>query len=91
MTPQAPHASRTDDGIRDAVRAFIARAVGLPPCDDDTNLFEAGYVNSLFAVQLVTYLERTFGLTVESDDLDMANFTSLNATAAFVARKLGGG
>lgn len=91
MTPQAPQASVADGRIRDTVRAFVGSAVALPRCDDDTNLFEAGYVNSLFAVQLVTYLERTFGITVESEDLDMANFASLNAMAAFVARKLGQG
>lgn len=91
MTPPALHGTHTDDEIRTTIRGFVVEAVALPECDDDTDLFDAGYVNSLFAVQLVTYLERTFGITVDSDDLDMANFASLNAMAAFIARKRGAG
>ena len=57
--------------------------------DDDDNLFESGIVNSLFAVQLMTFIEKTFAIEVEMDDLDIENFKSLNATTAFVVRKNG--
>jgi acyl carrier protein len=43
----------------------------------------------LFAVQLVTFLERTFGIDVEMEDLEIENFKSVNAAAAFVQRKSG--
>jgi acyl carrier protein len=46
-------------------------------------------VNSLFAVQLVTFLEKTFAIEIGMDDLDIENFKSLNATTAFVMRKNG--
>ena len=57
--------------------------------DDDANLFESGIVNSLFAVQLMTFVEKTFGIEVDMDDLDIENFKSLDATTAFVLRKKG--
>ena len=57
--------------------------------DDDDNLFESGIVNSLFAVQLMTFIEKTFAIEVEMDDLDIENFKSLNATTAFVMKKNG--
>jgi len=73
--------------IKDAVRQFIFSSIRLPDLRDDDNLFESGIVNSLFAVQLMTFVEKTFGIEVESDDLDIENFKSLKATADFVIRK----
>jgi acyl carrier protein len=77
------------NGIRATVRGFIARASNITSLDDDDNLFESGVVNSLFAVQLMTFIEKTYTIEVGIDDLDIENFKSLNATAAFVLRKTG--
>jgi len=73
--------------IRETVRSFIVSSGIIPDFDDDENLFESGIVNSLFAVQLMTFIETTFGLEVGPDDLDIKNFQSLNAMTAFVLRK----
>lgn len=89
MTTQAATALSARERVRETVREFILRSVSVPGLADDTDLFEAGLVNSLFAVQLMTFIEKTFAIEVEMDDLDMENFKSLNATAAFVLRKQG--
>lgn len=73
--------------VSEQIRAFILNAVNLPALQDDDNLFESGIVNSLFAIQLMTFIERTFGLEVGVDDLDIENFKSVNAAAAFVFAK----
>lgn len=73
--------------IKESVRAFILRSINLAQLADDDDLFESGIVNSLFAVQLTTFIEKHFTIEIEMDDLDMANFRSLNAMAAFVLRK----
>ena len=78
-----------EDGIRQTVRRFISSSVRLPDLGDDDNLFESGIVNSLFAIQLLTFIEKTFAIEVGMDDLDIANFKSLNAATAFVVRKNG--
>ena len=81
----------TDENeIKESVRGFIMSSTNIPELEDDENLFESGIVNSLFAVQLMTYIEKTFAIEVEMDDLDIANFKSLNAATAFVLRKNGG-
>lgn len=77
--------------IKDAIRGFIESSISITDFDDDANLFESGIVNSLFAVQLLTFVERTFAIEVGTDDLDIENFKSLNATTAFVLRKNGRG
>jgi len=78
-----------EKGIKETVRSFILNSINIPNLDDDDNLFESGIVNSLFAVQLMTFIEKRFALEVGMDDLDIENFKSLNATTAFVLQKNG--
>jgi len=73
--------------IREKIRTFILASIHVPDLMDDDNLFESGIVNSLFAVQLMTFIERTFGIEVGTEDLDIANFKSIEASAGFVLRK----
>jgi acyl carrier protein len=73
--------------IKGQIKAFIVSAVHVSHLADDDNLFESGIVNSLFAVQLMTFIERRFAIEIGPDDLDIENFKSLNAAAAFVATK----
>jgi methoxymalonate biosynthesis acyl carrier protein len=75
--------------IKETVKRFIFSSITITDLDDDDNLFEIGVVNSLFAVQLMTFIENTFGIEVTMDDLDIDNFKSLNAATAFVVRKNG--
>ena len=80
-----------ENGIKETVKRFILSSIAIADLDDDDNLFESGIVNSLFAVQLMTFIEKTFAIEVEMDDLDIENFKSLNATTAFIVRKNGRG
>ena len=81
---------QASDQVRARIREFITSAVSLPNLDDEADLFASGIVNSLFAVQLMTFIEKTFAIEVGMDDLDMENFKSVQATAAFVMRKRSG-
>ena len=78
-----------ENGIKETVKRFILSSIAIPHLKDDDDLFESGIVNSLFAVQLMTYIEKVFAIEVGMDDLDMDNFKSLNAATAFVLRKNG--
>ncbi len=55
----------------------------------DQDLFDSGVVSSMFAMELVVYLEKTFGVTVLGADLQMANFRTVRAMASLVARLRG--
>jgi methoxymalonate biosynthesis acyl carrier protein len=68
-------------------RDFISSHANGSPINDDEDLFASGLVNSLFAVQLVLWLERNYNITVASTDLDFANFRTLSAIVSFVDRK----
>ena len=76
-------------GVKETVRRFILSSINIPHLNDEDNLFESGLINSLFAVQLMTFIEKTFAIEVGMEDLDIENFKSVNAAAAFVVRKNG--
>lgn len=75
----------TDNKLK--IREFIARFFQNVELTDDQDIFEMGFVNSLFAMQLVLFVEKEFGFSVEDDDLDIANFRSINAINALIERK----
>jgi acyl carrier protein len=76
-----------ENKVRETVSNFLLSSINVPNLNDDLNLFESGIVNSLFAVQLMTFLEKTFGIEIGMDDLDIENFKSITSTTAFVMRK----
>jgi acyl carrier protein len=79
----------TEVEIRAQLREFIARFLRGHDLQDGEDLFATGYVNSMFAMQLVQFVETTFGVGCESEDLEIDNFRSIDALTAFVQRKLG--
>jgi len=78
-----------ENGVKESVKRFILSSINIAHLGDNDDLFESGIVNSLFAVQLMTFIEKTFAIEVGMDDLDIENFKSLNAATAFVVRKNG--
>ncbi len=69
------------------IRDFLARFFRSHELDDGEDIFALGFVNSLLAMQLVTFVEKEFGITIEDDDLDLDNFRSINAIDALIDRK----
>ncbi|MER5638833.1 phosphopantetheine-binding protein [Kitasatospora sp. NPDC002227] len=79
----------TPDEIRERTRSYLTTSLARELADDE-DIFAAGFVNSLFAAQLVTFVEDRFGITVENDELELAHFSSVDAVTAFVTGKTGG-
>lgn len=76
--------------IKVDVRAFLSRHVRGVDVKDGDDIFVMGVVNSLFAMQLVEFIERRFNVEIGPDDLSMDNFRTINAITALVERKSGG-
>lgn len=75
--------------IKDDVRAFITTNLRRPTqgVDDEQSLLEAGVLDSLGVVALVSYIQDRYDILVSDDDLMPENFDSFAAIAAFVASK----
>jgi methoxymalonate biosynthesis acyl carrier protein len=75
------------DYIRQKTVAFVKERTGGKELQIDEDIFATGYVNSLFVVQLITWIERTFNTSIESNELDIENFKTIEAISQLVQRK----
>lgn len=69
------------------IRAFLAKYFQNIELQDDQDIFSMGFVNSLFAMQLVLFVEKEFGISVDNEDLDIDNFRTLTTMTSLIARK----
>jgi acyl carrier protein len=56
--------------------------------DDDDSFLEKGIIDSTGVLELVEYIEGTFGISVEDEDLVPDNLDSVNRLACYVQRKI---
>jgi acyl carrier protein len=75
--------------IREFVKMNLAVYEDDAVFGDDDNIFELGFVDSPFAIQLICFIEEEFQIKVGDNDLDIDNFTSINRIVAFVSSKKG--
>lgn len=78
----------TQKTTRGKIRVFLDRFFQAE-IKDDQDFFALGLVNSLFAMQLVLFVEKEFSIAVNDDDLDIDNFRTINAIARLIENKLG--
>ena len=58
---------------------------------DDTSFMEEGIIDSTGILELVFFIEETFGISVEDDELVPDNMDSLQNIAQYIDRKLNAG
>lgn len=76
------------DAAREKIRAFFNKSFQKNiEFDDDQDIFALGFVNSLFAMQLVLFVESEFNISVQDEDLDIENFRSVNAILRLIERQ----
>ncbi len=76
----------------DKIAAFLSEAHGLSANEapgPETSLLQSGLVDSLGMVELILFLEATFGIAVGDEDLVPENFETISAMARFVEAKQG--
>jgi acyl carrier protein len=54
----------------------------------DDNLLEAGVLDSLGIAEVTEYIEKTFGITIDEDEISAKNYRSLNSLTAFCQSKM---
>jgi len=72
--------------IRDFVTAnfYVADPNTL---EDRTSLLDQGIIDSTGVLEVIMFIESTFGVTVEDSEMLPENLDSIERIAAFVARK----
>lgn len=72
---------------RARIKAFLSGKIRNHELRDDDDIFAMGFVNSLFAMQLVLFLEKEFGVTIENEDLELENFQTVNSIVNLIESK----
>ena len=77
--------------IKEQLKDYIARNLlfsdnGFKYHDDDSFL-EEGIVDSIGVLELVAFVDESFGVEVEDHEVTPDNFDSVNKLAAYVQRK----
>jgi acyl carrier protein len=73
---------------KETLKKFLSRFFRKHELKDDEDIFLLGFVNSLFSMQLVMFLESEFKIKVENEDLDLNNFRTINSIVSFVESKV---
>jgi acyl carrier protein len=75
--------------IRDFIQQNFLYGNGAATFEDDTSLIAQGIVDETGILELVLFVEETYGISVEESELDPANFDSVTSIATFVVSHLG--
>lgn len=75
---------------RTTVRRFVGEKLArdrVMSFDDRTSLVASDILDSTAVLQLASFLQERFGITIRDDELVLQNVESIEAIAAFVQRK----
>jgi len=70
------------------IRAFLQKrfkaSIGLKPLDTDAPLFSSGIVDSFGVLELIAFLDDTFGVDIDPARHELAEFDTIAKIAALV-------
>jgi acyl carrier protein len=79
-------------GVNEQVRKFITTNFYVDSADelaDEDSLLDRGIVDSTGVLEVIAFLEETFGISVEDSEMLPDNLDSIARIASFVKRKTG--
>lgn len=74
--------------IIEIVEEYFLENVDEDSIDYDYDFFDAGLVSSLFTIELMTFIEKSFDIKVLVEELNIDNFNTINHICEFVYNKL---
>jgi len=76
----------TNTNYKQDIRTFLENFISEEDFADEDDIFELGLVSSLMAMQLVLFVEKTLDIRVESEDLNLDNFRSIDRMDTFMQK-----
>ena len=74
--------------IKKKVTKMVKKYIKGTEFSDDDNIFDMGVVNSLFAMQLVLFVENEFEISVDNDVLGTDEFNSINSICKYIQERM---
>jgi len=75
--------------IKNEIKKFLCKITRNDNLEDSQDIFGGGLINSLYSIQLILFLEKEFDISIQSPDLNIENFRTVNALTEFVLEKIG--
>jgi len=75
--------------IRDYILANYLFSSDQAALDDDVSLMQAGVIDSTGVLEIIMFLEETFGIKVADEEMIPENLDSVTSIATFVTSKKG--
>lgn len=75
-----------DAEILDAVRKYLRQQFRLPAIADDEPLFSSGRLDSFGVLELIVFLEQTFGVQIDTAKHRISDFDTLGSIVSVVLR-----
>lgn len=76
----------SDTAAQEQILDFVRARYPQAEFDASQDIFALGFVNSLFAMELVMFIEKAFHLTIPNEDLRIDNFRTAHSMATLVGR-----
>lgn len=71
---------------RAIIRDFLQKNRNIKELSDDDDLFKSGFVDSLFSLQLIVFLEKNFKIKISNKEIKEENFKTVNNIVGTVTR-----
>ncbi len=72
--------------VRKEVEKYITKLTNGHEIDHSLNLFESGFLSSLDVLDLLSFIENTYNITVSDDDLGIENFGSIDSMVKYIEK-----
>lgn len=72
--------------IRDDVEKYIYELSNNDKIDHTVNLFEGGFLSSLDALSLFTFIEDNYNISIDDEDLGVENFGSIDSIVSYIEK-----
>lgn len=70
------------------LKKFILKYARQNDVEEDANIFEMGFANSLFAIQLIMFVEKEFAVSVENSIFGTDDFNSISSIRRYIESRL---
>lgn len=82
----------TPESVADRVAHFVEKTlltVGAGPVDRSVDMFEEGIVDSFGFVEMVSFIEKEFGIELSDDDLESDEIATIEGLTQIILDKAG--
>ena len=74
--------------VKEKLKVFLSKFFNVNEIEETDNIFEKGLVTSLFAMNLVSFIEKEFDISIDNTELDLDNFKDIHSIVTLIEKKI---